>query len=434
MKIKELYAMFRDYPIVCTDSRNIIPDSIFFALKGENFDGNQFVKYSLDKGCVFAISDSVENEGIDGCVIVENVLKTLQDLAEYHRMEFDIPVLAITGTNGKTTTKELVNAVLSKKYKTVCTKGNLNNHIGTPLTLLNIDENTEIVIVEMGANHCGEIATLCEIAHPGLGLITNVGKAHLEGFGSEEGIRKTKGELYDYIEKNRGVIFYNADDATLATMAEKTIGTILAKYGKTIMGATAGNDNFFLGFSTAEPELSVKTCLVGEYNLNNALAAIAAGKYFGVSVPDIVSALEEYKPTANRSQLVRSSTNTVIMDAYNANPSSMEVAIGNFARLEAKNKLLILGDMLELGDDSLAEHRQVTEIIKNHGLWKSGKVILIGHTFSRLGEDVAICFPDKSEAVKYLENHNVNSHLILLKGSRGIGLETLLKVITSSLP
>ncbi|MDR2383623.1 MAG: UDP-N-acetylmuramoyl-tripeptide--D-alanyl-D-alanine ligase [Prevotellaceae bacterium] len=429
MNIKELYAIFRDYPLVCTDSRNIIPDSIFFALKGENFDGNQFVERSLDSGCAFAVSDSVENQGIHGCVVVENVLKTLQDLAEYHRKEFDIPVIAITGTNGKTTTKELVNAVLSKKYKTVCTKGNLNNHIGMPLTLLNINGNTEIVIVEMGANHCGEIAALCEIAHPGLGLITNIGKAHLEGFGSEEGVRKTKGELYDYIEKNRGVIFYNADDATLATMAENTQGTTLAKYGKTIMGATAGNDNFFLGFATAEPELSVKTCLAGEYNLNNALAAIAVGKYFDVPVPDIISALEEYKPTANRSQLIQSSTNTLIMDAYNANPSSMEVAIGNFARLEAENKLLILGDMLELGEDSFAEHRQIREIIKNHGLWKKGQVILIGHIFSYLGEDVAICFTDKSEAGKYLENKNINSHLILMKGSRGIGLESLLKYL-----
>ncbi|MDR0724431.1 MAG: UDP-N-acetylmuramoyl-tripeptide--D-alanyl-D-alanine ligase [Prevotellaceae bacterium] len=429
MNTKELYAIFRDYPLVCTDSRNIVPDSIFFALKGENFDGNRFVEQSLDSGCAFAVSDSVENEGIHGCIVVENVLKTLQDLAEYHRMEFDIHVLAITGTNGKTTTKELVNAVLSKKYKTVCTKGNLNNHIGTPLTLLNINENTEIVIVEMGANHCGEIATLCEIAHPGLGLITNVGKAHLEGFGSEEGVRKTKGELYDYIEKNRGVIFYNADDATLASMAEKTQGTTLVKYGKTIMGVTAGDDNFFLGFSTSEPEMSVKTCLVGEYNLNNVLAAIAAGKYFEVSVPDIISALAEYKPADNRSQLVKSTTNTVIMDAYNANPSSMEAAIGNFARLDAENKLLILGDMLELGDNSFAEHRRITEIIKNHGLWKKGKVILIGHTFSRLGENIAICFPDKSEAVKYLGNINLNSRLILMKGSRGIGLETLLKYL-----
>jgi UDP-N-acetylmuramoyl-tripeptide--D-alanyl-D-alanine ligase len=429
MNIKELYAIFRDYPLVCTDSRNIVPDSIFFALKGKFFDGNQFVKQSLDSGCAFAVSDSIENKEIHGCMIVENVLKTLQDLAEYHRKEFDIPVLAITGTNGKTTTKELVNAVLSKKYKTVCTKGNLNNHIGTPLTLLNIDENTEIVIVEMGANHCGEIATLCEIAHPGLGLITNVGKAHLEGFGSEEGVRKTKGELYDYIEKNRGVIFYNADDATLATMAEKTQGTTLVKYGKNIIGAITDSNNFFLGFSTTEQEMIVKTCLVGEYNLNNVLAAIAVGKYFEVSVPDIISALAEYKPTANRSQLVQSSMNTVIVDAYNANPSSMEAAIDNFAQLDVENKLLILGDMLELGDDSLAEHRRITEIIKNHGLWKKGKVILIGNTFSRLGEDVAICFPAKSEAEKYLENQNVNSHLILLKGSRGIGLETLLKYL-----
>jgi UDP-N-acetylmuramoyl-tripeptide--D-alanyl-D-alanine ligase len=429
MTIKELHSIFRDCSAVCTDSRNIIPDSIFFALKGDNFDGNQFVKQSLDSGCAFAVSDSVENEGTDGCIVVENVLKTLQDLAEYHRMEFDIPVLAITGTNGKTTTKELVNAVLSKKYKTVCTKGNLNNHIGTPLTLLNIDETTEIAIIEMGANHRGEIAMLCDVVHPRFGLITNIGKAHLEGFGSEEGIRETKGELYDCIEKNRGVIFYNSDDEILSAMAERTQGTTLAKYGKTAMGANTGDSDFFLSFSTVEPELIVKTCLVGGYNLNNALAAIAVGKYFEVPETDIATALTKYQPTANRSQLVKTSTNTVIMDAYNANPSSMEAAICNFARLDSENKLLILGDMLELGDNSLAEHRRITEIIKKHGLWKKAKVILIGQMFSRLGEDVAICFSSGNEAEEYLENQNINSHLILLKGSRGIGLETLLKVI-----
>jgi UDP-N-acetylmuramoyl-tripeptide--D-alanyl-D-alanine ligase len=432
MNLKELYAIFRDYPSVCTDSRNIIPDSIFLALKGENFDGNRFVKCSLDNGCAFAVSDSPENEGIHGCVIVENVLQTLQDLAEYHRKEYNIPVLAITGTNGKTTTKELVNIVLSKKYKTIYTKGNLNNHIGVPLTLLNINATTEIAIVEMGANHQGEIAKLCKIAHPGFGLITNIGKAHLEGFGSEKSIRKTKGELYDYLEENRGVIFYNSDDLTLTTMAEKTQRTSLVKYGKTVMNATTDSDNIFLGFSTLEPKLIIKTCLVGEYNLNNALTAIAVGRFFDVSVTDIVAAMAEYKPAANRSQLVESSTNTVIMDAYNANPSSMKAAIGNFARLEAENKLLILGDMLELGEDSLSEHQQIIEFIKNYGLWKKGKVILIGHTFSRLEEDGAICFSSKNEAGKYLETQNINSHLILLKGSRGIGLETLLKIITNT--
>jgi UDP-N-acetylmuramoyl-tripeptide--D-alanyl-D-alanine ligase len=429
MNIKELYTIFKDCSAVCTDSRNLIPDSIFFALRGENFDGNRFVKQSLDSGCAFAVSDDVANEGVDGCIVVENVLKTLQDLAEYHRTEFDIPVLAITGTNGKTTTKELINAVLSKKYKTVYTKGNLNNHIGAPLTLLNINKDAEIAIIEMGANHPGEIATLCEIVHPGFGLITNTGKAHLEGFGNEDGVRKTKGELYDYIEKNRGVIFYNSDDATLAAMAEKTHGTTLVKYGKTVMNAKINNENFFLDFSTVEPDMTVKTRLAGTYNLNNALAATAVGKYFGTPETDIVDALTEYVPAANRSQLVKSSTNMIIMDAYNANPSSMEAAIDNFARLAADNKLLILGDMLELGDDSFAEHQRIREIIKHHGLWKKGKVILIGQMFSQSGEDIAICFPTKSEAAKYLEAQNIDSHLILLKGSRGIGLETLLKVI-----
>jgi UDP-N-acetylmuramoyl-tripeptide--D-alanyl-D-alanine ligase len=423
--MKELYSIFRDCSAVCTDSRNIIPDSIFFALRGENFDGNQFVKQSLDKGCAFAVSDSDDNKGIDGCIIVENVLKTLQDLANYHRQESRIPVFAITGTNGKTTTKELVNAVLSRKYNTVCTKGNLNNHIGAPLTLLNINEHTEIAIIEMGANHRGEIATLCEIVNPDFGLITNIGKAHLEGFGSEDGVKRTKGELYDYLEKNRGTIFYNSDDPIIRAMAEETHRTTLVRYGKTIVGATVDRHDLFLCFSTVEPDLFVRTRLVGEYNLNNALAAIAAGKYFDVRDEDIISALTEYQPTANRSQLVKTSLNTVIMDAYNANPTSMEVAINNFARLESENKLLILGDMLELGVDALAEHRRITNIIKQSGLWKKDKVILIGSYFNQFSDGIVIGFPHKSEAEEYLKLRNIASHLILVKGSRGTGLETL---------
>jgi UDP-N-acetylmuramoyl-tripeptide--D-alanyl-D-alanine ligase len=429
MNIKELHAIFRDYPIACTNSRNIIPDSMFFALKGENFDGNKFVKQSLDSGCAFAVSDDAGNEGIHGCIIVDNVLKTLQDLAEYHRTEFEIPVLAVTGTNGKTTTKELVNAVLSAKYRTVCTEGNLNNHIGLPLTLLKINEHTEIAIVEMGANHPGEIVALCEIAHPRMGLITNIGKAHLEGFGSEEGIRKTKGELYDYLEKNRGVIFYNSDDETLCAMVEKTQGTTLVKYGKTLMDAKMGNNGLLLGFSTAEPEMTVNTRLAGEYNLNNALAAIAVGRHFDVPAEDTVSALAEYKPSTNRSQLVKTLNNTVIMDAYNANPSSMEAAICNFAKLEAENKLLMLGDMLELGDDSLAEHRRTVDVIKHYKLWKKGKVILIGRMFNQLKEDTALYFPDRNEAEEYLKDRHIKSCMILVKGSRGTGLEILLKYL-----
>ncbi|MDR3245724.1 MAG: UDP-N-acetylmuramoyl-tripeptide--D-alanyl-D-alanine ligase [Prevotellaceae bacterium] len=429
MNIKELYSIFRDYPVICTDSRNIIPDSVFFALKGGNFDGNKFVKQSLDSGCAFAVSDNPDNEGIDGCIIVENVLKTLQDLARYHRKELNIPVLAITGTNGKTTTKELVNAVLSKKYRTEYTRGNLNNHIGAPLTLLNINAKTEIAIVEMGANHIGEIATLCEIVNPDFGLVTNIGKAHLEGFGSEEGVRKTKGELYDYIEKNRGVIFYNSDDTTLKTMAEKTQKTRLAGYGKTAMGAKIieKTTDSLLAFSTAEPDLAVHTGLVGDYNLNNALAAIAVGRYFDVPSTDIISALEEYKPDNNRSQLVKTATNTVVMDAYNANPSSMEAAISNFAKLNDGDKFLILGDMLELGRDSFVEHKRITDIVKNYGLWKTGKIILIGDIFNQLKERTAAGFISVNEAAEYLKNQHIESHTILVKGSRGIGLEKLLK-------
>jgi UDP-N-acetylmuramoyl-tripeptide--D-alanyl-D-alanine ligase len=280
----------------------------------------------------------------------------------------------------------------------------------------------------MGANHPGEIAALCEITHPGLGLVTNIGKAHLEGFGSEEGVRKTKGELYDYIEKNRGVIFYNSDDTTLRSMAEKTQGTTFVIYGETVMGAKiVKTEDLLLGFSTLEPDLFVNTCLVGDYNLNNALAAIAVGLHFDVSAGDIASALTEYKPNNNRSQLIKTSVNTVIMDAYNANPSSMEVAINNFAKLDVANKLLILGDMLELGDNALAEHQRIKDIVKSLDLWKTGKVILIGEMFNQLIENGFTCFVSRNEAEKYLKNLHIESYTVLVKGSRGIGLETLLK-------
>lgn len=427
MNISDLYTIFLEYSTICTDSRNIIPDSIFFALKGENFDGNKYVKQALETGCAYAVSDDKSNEGINGCIIVENVLKTLQQLAEYHRLELNIPVLAITGTNGKTTTKELVSAVLSQKYNVVSTKGNFNNHIGVPLTLLLLNKNTEIAIIEMGANHIGEIASLCEIAHPNAGIITNIGKAHLEGFGSEEGVKKAKGELYDYLEKNRGVVFYNSDDNLLKNMAEKTENTVLYAYGKSLYDVQI-NNNAILAFTTKNPLLDISTKLVGQYNLYNALAAIAVGIHYEVPEAQIEYALNNYTPANNRSQLINTANNTVIMDAYNANPSSMEAAIINFSKLSRNNKMLILGDMLELGGSSLEEHKNIIDLAKKY---QFQNLILVGPKFYELKTEISSYkyFPDRNRAEEYLKNNNLKSFTILIKGSRGIGLENLLEYL-----
>lgn len=423
METSELYEIYTEYPVICTDSRNIIPDSIFFALKGNNFDGNKYVEQALKSGCAYAVSDAESNSALDGCIIVENVLQTLSDLARYHRNSLNVHVLAITGTNGKTTTKELVGATLSKKYKTVCTKGNLNNHIGVPLTLLSMPADTEIAIIETGANHCGEIAALCEIACPNSGIITNIGKAHLEGFGSEEGVRKAKGELYAYLEKHRGTIFYNSDDGTLKTMAEKTANTVLVPYGAKIMGVETETGTF-LAFAANSLEMKIQTALVGQYNLNNALAAMAVGLHFDVPAANIVEALSSYKPENNRSQLVETSKNTVIMDAYNANPSSMEAALRNFATLDKPNKLLITGDMLELGSETHEEHKKIIELTKQLGF---ENVIFVGSSFYDFRDSsTAIHFRNSVETRKYLSEKNISAQTILIKGSRGIGLETLL--------
>ncbi|MDR2423751.1 MAG: UDP-N-acetylmuramoyl-tripeptide--D-alanyl-D-alanine ligase [Prevotellaceae bacterium] len=423
MEISDLYRIFTEYPVICTDSRNIIPDSIFFALKGNNFDGNKYVEQALLKGCAYAVSDDISNAELDGCIVVENVLQTLSELAKYHRNSLNVHVLAITGTNGKTTTKELVGAVLSKRYKTVCTMGNQNNHIGVPLSLLSMPADTEIAVIETGANHCGEIAALCEIACPNSGIITNIGKAHIEGFGSAEGVRKAKSELYNYLEKHRGTIFYNSDDETLTTMAEKTSNTVLVPYGAKAMDVETASGTF-LAFGANRLSLNVQTSLVGEYNLNNALAAVAVGLYFDVSVEDIADALAAFKPENNRSQLIETSKNTVIMDAYNANPSSMEAALTNFAKLDKPNKLLILGDMLELGTEAHSEHKKIIELTQKLGF---ENIIFVGSNFYELKDkSISIHFSDSIEARKYLSNNNISVHTILVKGSRGIGLEKLL--------
>lgn len=426
MNVKELYSVFTEYPLVCTDSRRILPDSIFFALKGDRFDGNRYVKQVLEEGCAYAVSSDPANAAFKGCLMVDDVEATLGELARMYRDELNVPLLAVTGTNGKTTTKELVAAVLSAKYRTHCTAGNLNNHIGVPLTLLSMPRDTEIAVVELGANHPGEIAALCRIARPDFGLVTNVGKAHLEGFGSEEGVRKTKGELFDFLAGNGGAIFYNADDPTVADMARAAEGATLQAYGAQIYGATLG-DGFTLEFSLRYPAMKVVTRLAGNYNLNNALAAVALGLHFDVPVADIAAALERYAPNNNRSQIVETAANTLVADAYNANPSSTEAALRAFAALDKPNKTIVLGDMLELGDKALDEHRRILQLAVTLGF---DDIILIGPLFDRLREgSPARHFADTTEARRQLAANPPSSRTILLKGSRGMGLETLIEIL-----
>lgn len=428
MKTKELYSIFIEKPLVSTDTRNIKPDSLFFALKGVNFDANLFAADALKAGAKYAVVDNPEVVKNDRYIFVNDVLSALQQLASFHRNRLGLPVIAITGTNGKTTTKELTAAVLSKKYKIVYTKGNLNNHIGVPLTLLAIDKNTEIAIIEMGANHPGEIKTLCEIANPDFGLITNIGKAHLEGFGSFEGVVKTKTELYDYLNNKNGKIFINADNQALTKNANPPLNKI--EYG--------WSDSHFLKgeIVSQTPYLNVRAWfpkglvylnsqLIGAYNFENILAAACIGKYFEVDPIRIQEAIGDYQPENNRSQLVKRGNNTIIMDAYNANPTSMAASIQNFLSLPGEDKCVILGDMLELGKSSADEHQTIVDMIRSAG--KLSKKILVGSQFSATKyPESFLTFKNSDELLVYLAEHPIHKSLILIKGSRGMKLEKIL--------
>ena len=427
--INHLYAIFLEHPVVATDSRQVIPGSLFFALTGDSFNGNKFAAAALAQGAAYAVVDEAEYALDDHFILVENVLETLQELARYHRMQFNIPVVAITGTNGKTTTKELTCAVLSEKYQTLATKGNLNNHIGVPLTLLKLTNETEIALIEMGANHPGEIDFLCRIAQPGFGLITNIGKAHLEGFGGYEGVIRTKTELYRFLKEKNGTVFLNKQDELLVEhaigMNTATYGTIPANPG-TILTTSDPFVTLYLRFCDGH-ELTIETKLYGRYNETNILAAAAVGHHFGVSPGQIKAALEDYEPDNNRSQVTRTETNLLILDAYNANPSSMEAALSNFAESGYPEKALILGDMLELGASSDEEHRHIMELIDRLGLTR---VFLIGPVFTRLNtRRETMCFHDSELARMWLDHHRVTNSTILIKGSRGIRLEKLVDVL-----
>jgi len=432
MLIPELYNLFKRHPSIQTDTRKLKEGDLFFALKGPNFNGNLFANQAIANGAAYAIVDEETKEVNDRIIKVENVLNTLQELAGYHRSQFNflpgkrqVPFIAITGSNGKTTSKELVHAVLSSVYKTYTTEGNLNNHIGIPLTILKIKPDAEIAIVEMGANHQKEIEGYCKYTMPTHGVITNCGKAHLEGFGDEEGIRKGKGELYDYLRANNGTAFVMWDYDYLQKMSSGIKNIIT--YG-THAAATTGKVKKSTGLlevvitNGAKIDI-IKTRMVGEYNLPNVLLAVAIGKYFNVPDEKIKSALENYIPSNSRSQLIEKDGNRIILDAYNANPSSMKAAIENFAKMDGEDKVLILGGMMELGPESAKEHQSLVDLINNYK-WKD--VVFVGGDFSKVKHHF-LNFENSLQAKDWFINKDFNNTDILIKGSRSTMMEKVLE-------
>ena len=429
MPIETLYELFQKYPQVETDTRHLKPGCIFFALRGDNFNGNQFAKQALEAGAAAAIIDDANAYVDERTILVENTLTTLQQLAKFHRQQFNIPFIAITGSNGKTTSKELVNAVLASAFRTYTTQGNLNNHIGIPLTLLRIQKDAEIAVIEMGANHQEEIAGYCTYALPTHGIITNCGKAHLEGFGGVEGVRKGKGELYDFIRANHGTIFLNQDLDYLHPMSQgiAKVVTYGTKDAQTIGEIKSANP--FLNVSIQKTSNNntnlfsdIHTQLVGDYNLANVLLAVSVGTHFNVPPEKIKKALEAYQPTNSRSQLIQKNTNTIILDAYNANPSSMQVAIQNFSKLDAAQKVLLLGSMAELGEESMQEHQQLVNLLLSYK-WK--EVVLVGDGFGELSHPY-IQLKNSSEAADWFRSQNFSHTHFLIKGSRSMKMETIL--------
>lgn len=424
--MKDLYNRYLNSTGVCTDTRQIQDGNIFFALKGSNFNGNQYAMQALESGASLAVIDEPIFPNDPRLILVNNSLKTLQDLSGYHRSTFHIPFLAITGSNGKTTTKELIHAVLSTHLSTYTTEGNLNNHIGIPLTLLKIKEDAEVAIIEMGANHQKEIAGYCSYTRPTHGLITNCGKAHLEGFGSLEGVRKGKGELFDFLRTQKGTAFINQDYDYLIDMSHDI--PAIVKYGTTggdIVGLIIekNNDGFLrLRITNGAHLPSIHTQLVGDYNLPNVLAAVAVGKYFGVSDDKIKNALESYKPSNSRSQLIEKRGARIILDAYNANPSSMRAAILNFEKMPGNNKIILIGAMKEMGTESKAEHSALTNLIKNYH-WKT--VALVGAEFEDIPSGF-LHFNDVEQAREWFSTQDIHDTQILIKGSRGVKMEKLL--------
>ncbi len=425
MKIDQIHSLFLECNSVCTDTRKIQKNDIFFALKGDNFNGNVYAEQALSKGAKYVVIDEAKYNTSTHTIVVNNVLETLQELASYHRTFLNVPIIALTGSNGKTTTKELINAVLSQKNSTTATIGNLNNHIGVPLTLLSMNSNTKIGIVEMGANHLKEIAFLCNIAKPDYGYITNFGKAHLEGFGSVEGVIKGKSEMYDYLIANDKTIFVNVNDAI---QLDKTNDAKRVVFGDNTLANTT------IDFIDAQPfvkcrynGITIKSKLIGDYNFNNIAAAIAIGEYFEVETESIKIAIENYTPTNNRSQIINKGDYKIILDAYNANPTSMRAALLNFEK-QTGYKIAILGDMFELGNDAKQEHQNITDLAVSLNI---DKIILIGENFYKSESNSA-----KVQQYKVYENFKddfsfsqIEHATLLIKGSRGMALERVLELI-----
>ena len=424
MNIEDLYRIYCNHPQIQTDSRKLASGDLFFALRGPNFNGNQFALQALEMGAAYVIVDEQILSADNRIIRVEDVLTALQQLAGHHRDQFTIPFIAITGSNGKTTTKELVAAVLSAHYKTCTTQGNLNNHIGIPLTLLQVQKDAQMAVIEMGANHQHEIEGYCQYVKPTHGIITNCGKAHLEGFGGEEGVRKGKGELFQFLSGHHGTAFAFADYDYLHTLAQQVPNIIW--YGTTagsIRGSIENNRPFLKVGISGALELSVQTQLVGNYNLPNVLCAVAIGTHFGVPPEKIQSAIESYAPSNSRSQWINWGNNQVILDAYNANPSSMKVAIENFAQLPGSAKILMLGAMMELGETSVAEHQALLNQIQQYP-WE--EVVLVGGDFSNLSHHFHY-FSDSTEAKEWLRIKNPQNAQILLKGSRSMKMEKVIE-------
>lgn len=423
MNITEIYNIFKKSNRVNTDTRTIQNNDLFFALSGENFNGNKFAKQALEKGASYAIIDD-KNHIQKNTILVNNTLETLQKLATYHRKELNIPIIALTGSNGKTTTKELINCVLSKKYNTSATKGNLNNHIGVPLTLLSMDSSTEIGIVEMGANNFGEIKLLADITSPDFGYITNFGKAHLEGFGNLDGVIKAKSELYQHLREHKKTVFINQGNSK---QIEQSKGINNYTFSK------SKSSNSTITLSNANPTVTVKyknleinSNLIGDYNFTNIAAAICIGQYFKVNTKEIINAIENYNPDNNRSQIINKNSNKIILDAYNANPTSMMEAIKSFNKLETTNKTLFIGDMFELGNTSKEEHQNIVDYIETLNI---NNCYTIGEHFSKTTHSNKIKSYNSYEAFTSHYTNSLNNHTVLIKGSRGMSLERILDIL-----
>lgn len=426
MNIEAIHQLFLKSSGACTDTRSVYKNCIFFSLKGDNFNGNMFAQEALDKGALKVIIDEEKFHTTNGeTILVENVLVCLQQLARFHREFLDLPVISLTGSNGKTTSKELINAVLSQKFRTVATKGNLNNHIGVPLTLLEMNKQTEIGIVEMGANHLGEIKMLCEIAEPNYGYITNFGKAHLEGFGSVEGVVQGKTELYQFLKKHDRKIFINNDDPIQMEKSEGiesiTFGSTQADFSVQLIDSA---DYLTIKFNGVE----IHSNMIGAYNFANLCAAITIGAYFKVPLAKIKTGIEAYAPSNNRSQIVKKGTNTILMDAYNANPSSMMAALENFKEVKGDTKILFLGDMFELGAATEAEHQNIVDFLSGN---EFEKVFLVGGNFFKTtNKSASITYAETFEDVKIaIQNHPPKDATILIKASRGLALERILDLL-----